>query len=126
MNSSKHGLQPLITPQLLNQIKALKDLRAQQPTKPALPKLSFKHLNPSNLEAEGFVHLTSSRFSTKPVPYCGNCNDGWADAGIQIVRYLDASLNALMILTCHQMLMGLIWACMNGIAHSREREYRIF
>jgi len=82
-NSNNHGMQSLITPQLLNQIKALKSLRAQQPAKPAKPQLSFKHLNPSNLEAEGFVHLTSSRFSTKPVPYCGQCNDGWADAGIE-------------------------------------------
>ena len=83
MNSSNYGMQKLITPEIINQIKKLKTMRAQQPAKPDKPKLSFKHLNPSNLEAEGFVHLTSSRFSTKPVPYCGHCNDGWADAGIE-------------------------------------------
>tara|TARA_X000000368_G_scaffold80773_1_gene60570 strand:- start:1480 stop:2418 length:939 start_codon:yes stop_codon:yes gene_type:complete len=67
------------SPEINNLLKSLKSVIADRPAELPEPKhyLSFKHLNATNLESEGVVYPASACYTTKPLPYCGRCGDGW-------------------------------------------------
>lgn len=67
------------SPEINHLLKSLKSVIADRPASAVEPKpyLSFKHLNATNLETEGIVYPAAACYTTKPIPYCGRCGDGW-------------------------------------------------
>lgn len=81
-NKHKSGMQSLgdspAVNALLNSLRN-RDRRIEIDKPKQLKELKdYRHLNAENLETEGLVYPSSAFYQTKPLDYCGRCNDtGW-------------------------------------------------
>lgn len=67
------------SPGLQNMINTLKQSIAERPelVAQATELKDYRHLNPSNLEAEGIIYERAAHYKCRPLPQCGRCMDGW-------------------------------------------------
>ena len=60
---------------IIDELKAAARLRATD--KPSEPERDFSHLQPHNLETEGWIDLKAGYLRPKEVPFCLRCQQGW-------------------------------------------------